>query len=131
MTSNRKTSGIALRILCAMLLVFLGFAHKPFSSAAAQDMVLASYVLPDGTTASLCMPDQDGKQGKHVDHGCEACRISSNIVVPVPSADAEPAVLAVTTVAFVLTPEAFHRLAFPPNAPPRGPPAVPFSFATA
>lgn len=130
MGSHRKTSGITLRILCAMLLVFLGFAHRPFmSTASAQDM--SGYVLPDGSIASLCLPDQDGKQGKHVDHGCEACRIASNIAIPLPPLEAEDVVRASVTVSFILAPEQFHRLNFPPSAPPRGPPAIPVSFVMA
>ena len=130
MGKGRKTSGITLRIVCAMLLVFLGFAHRPFvSSAQAQD--LAAYVLPDGSIASLCLPDQDGKQGKHVDPGCEACRIASSAAMPLPPLDAGEIVRRTAIVTFVVSPERFHRLNFPPSAPPRGPPAIPVSFVMA
>jgi hypothetical protein len=131
MGENRKTSGITLRIVCAMLLVFLGFAHQPIASAAvAQDT--ASYMLPDGTVASLCLPDGEGKQGKqHADHGCEACRIASSVAMPAPPMDAADIAPVVAAVLFVFAPERFHRLNFPPNAPPRGPPAIPVSFVTA
>jgi hypothetical protein len=131
MIQHRKTPGIALRIFSAMLLVFLSLAHKPIGSVAAQEMALANFVLPDGTIASLCLPDEDGKQGKHVDHGCEACRIASTISLPAPSAVGEPIARDMVAVAFMATPEAFHRLNFPPSAPPRGPPAVLISHATA
>jgi hypothetical protein len=111
-----------------MLLVSLAMAHKPAMSAPAADM--ASYVLPDGSVASLCLPDQDGKQGQHPDRGCEACRIASSIALPAPIADAEDIELRSSAVLFVFAPERFHRLNFPPNAPPRGPPSFQVSSVT-
>lgn len=130
MSRDTKTAGITLRILCVMLLVFLGLSHQPFASAAsAQDM--ASYVLPDGSVASLCIPDDDGKQGKHASHGCEACRIGSSAALTAPLRVAEKIVPVIAVVSFATTPERFHRLIFPPSAPPRGPPSIPVSFVTA
>ena len=131
MISIRKTRTVALRMLCAMLLVFLGFAHRPITASAAPLPDAASYALPDGSVASLCLPGQDGKQDKHVDSGCEACRLVSGIAMPEPSADAVPVVRRATAVLFVFAEESFHRLNFPPSAPPRGPPSVPVSFGAA
>ncbi len=113
-----------------MLLVFLGFAHRQMASAlAASPVELAAYALPDGTLPTLCLPDEaGGKSGKVLDRDCEACRISAASALPDAPADAEPAALAETDLIFADTPEAFHRLDFPPGAPPRGPPSVPFSI---
>lgn len=131
MTDNRKLAGIALRILCAMLLVALGFAHKPTLAPASQNPDMASYVLPDGSVASLCLPDEDRKQDRHVDRDCEACRIASAIAIPQAPIDGEEIARLATIITRVFAPEAFHRLNFPPNAPPRGPPAIQVSSVTA
>lgn len=131
MVQNRKTSGNILRIVCAMLLVVLGFAHKPVSASPYETADLAIYALPDGSVASLCLADQDGKQGMHVDRGCEACRLASGITVPVAPGDHAEIVRHETAVSFIVAAERFHRLNFPPNAPPRGPPAVLFSSEAA
>jgi hypothetical protein len=128
MNEHRKTSGFALRIFCATLLVLLGFAHRPVMAAPVADLTI--YVLPDGSVASLCIPGENGKPEKHVDHGCEACRIGSNIVLPTPSSDLEAIGTDIAEVDFLVAPERFHRLNFPPNAPPRGPPVLPVSFIT-
>ena len=124
----RKTLGVALRILCATLLVSLAMAHRPVMAAPATDM--ADYVLPDGSVSSLCLPDEDGKSGQHPDRGCEACRIASSIDIPAPLADAEEIRVGASEVLFVFAPERFHRLNFPPNAPPRGPPSFQVSSLT-
>jgi hypothetical protein len=131
MRLSRTQSSIMLRIACALLLVVLGFSHRPMSASAAEAAELALYTLPDGTIASLCLVDQDGKPIKHVDRGCEACRLASGIALPdAPTAHAD-IVRRETAVAYVFAAERFHRLNFPPNAPPRGPPAILFSFEAA
>ena len=72
---------------------------------------------------------RNGKPEKHVDRGCEACRIGSNVVLPTPSDVSEAVSTDVAEVDFLVAPERFHRLNFPPNAPPRGPPSFLVSFA--
>lgn len=131
MTHTGKTSRIVLRLLCAVLLVALGFAHRP-AAAPAMPMDISAYTLPDGTVPTICIPDEGtGKTGKEIGQRCEACRISSAAAVPTPSCDSADVTHRVEQIAFVLTPEHFHRLNFPPNAPPRGPPVLPVSFVTA
>ena len=129
MRKHRKTFSVALRIFCAMLLVSLAFAHRPVIASPAIDMT--GYVLPDGSVSSLCLPDQDGKQGKHIDHGCEACRFASNLAMPLPPTDAEGFSGEPRAAIFAFAPEPFHPLNFPPNAPPRGPPSFPVSSVMA
>lgn len=118
-------------MMCVMLLVFLGFAHKPIVASAAPLPVMASFVLPDGTIASLCLSDHDGKQGKHVDTGCEVCRLASSFAIPAPPAEVGEIVRSPTVAAFAFAAESLDRLNFPPNAPPRGPPSIPLSFQMA
>lgn len=131
MTRNRPTIGFALRLFCAALLIALGFAHRPMA-APAVPMDMTAYMLPDGTIPTLCLADHDADMpAKDMAPRCEACRISSAAVLPMPSCEASAIAPATERVAFVAAPERFHRLAFPPNAPPRGPPALPVSFVTA
>lgn len=130
MTNLGKTSSLALRIFCAMLLVVLGFAHRPL--AATNLLAISAYALPDGSLPTICIPgDSDGKTGKDVGPRCDACRIASAAALPSPSCESADVAPTVERVAFAFTPERFHRLNFPPNAPPRGPPALPVSFVIA
>ena len=115
------------RILCAIALLCVGFAHKPVVvEAALAPSEIAAYTLPDGTLPVLCLPGDDG-DGKTKSHdpgtGCEVCRLASSMVVPQPC---DTIVLALCTAIEALLPirhEAFHRQLFPPNTYPRGPPA--------
>lgn len=116
---------IALRMICAMLLVFLGFASRPITAAATPLPDVAGYVLPDGTVSSLCLSGQADEQGKHAGIRCEACRLASSVALPVPPAEAREIARTPTTLAFAFAPESLGRLIFPPNAPPRGPPSIP------
>lgn len=126
MTLSRQI-GAYVRILCALALLAVGFAHKPpviqqttFTSAE-----LALYTLPDGTLPDLCLTDKDGGGTHHgvAGTGCEACRITASIVLPCPSDTAGE-----------VTRREFARLLPPveapptrqvlaPNAKPRAPPA--------
>lgn len=78
-----------LRILCAVAILCVGFAHKPTvvgSQIPASD--IAAYTLPDGTIPILCLPGQSDpdKQHKHASSdGCEACRITSSVLLPMPA----------------------------------------------
>jgi hypothetical protein len=122
---------VALRMLCAMLLVFLGFAHKPIVASAASLPASASFVLPDGTVASLCLPGHDGAKDSHVDRGCDACRLASSIALPESCAEAQRVAGRPADDLFALPAGSFRRLNFPPSAPPRGPPSLPVSFNAA
>jgi len=130
MTNLGKTSSLALRLFCAMLLVVLGFAHRPLAATVPLDV--SAYSLPDGSLPTICIPgDIDDKNGKAAGQHCDACRITSAAALPSPSCDSAAIAPPVERVAFAFTPERFHRLNFPPNAPPRGPPAFPISFVVA
>ena len=132
----------AVRILCAIALVFVGFGHQLPAIAddggAATD--LAHYVLPDGSLPTLCVtvsddadagqPIQallDKEQHRKAVHsqGCEACRISASVLMPAP-ADAVGERLYVMAAAGPLDRfEAVHRRLYPPNTGPRAPPSAP------
>ena len=117
---------LAVRMLCALALVFVAFAHQPVIAASNNQIDLAAYTLPDGTVPVLCLPGSDGdtEKGKHhADKDCEACRISASVHLPAP-----PQVIAIHLPVAVnevlpIRAEAFYRQLFPPNAAPRAPPA--------
>lgn len=121
---------VALRVLCALVLLSVGFAHKaatfPALEAASGSVDLAAYSLPDGSLAPLCQPGPgDGGEGKaSTGSGCEACRIAAAILLPLRSGVIGAAAY-YRVVAFrpPLT-ETIPLQAFPPNAAPRAPPAV-------
>lgn len=115
------------RILCALALLLVGFAHTPPSVARTQlsPSELAELVLPDGSLPVLCLPSQDGKA--HNDHdrksGCEACRLAASVLLPSPADALGERVLREADRFTPTRIEAFYRQLFPPNTSPRGPPA--------
>jgi hypothetical protein len=124
MARSSSIGQIGLRIFCVMVLVFAGIAHRPMTAMAAAPSDLAIYVLPDGSIPSLCVTDTDGtKPVKHLDRGCEVCRIASGTILPLPQRDTTAIVRTAFVEPFVAKSEQFHRLLFPPNARPRGPPS--------
>ena len=61
MTATATRTAIWLRIFCAILLLSLGFGHKPLHAKPSSDPASSFYLLPDGTYADLCI--------ESVDHG--------------------------------------------------------------
>lgn len=118
------------RIICAIALLLVGFAHQPpaIAMAGTQPLALAAYALPDGTIPDICF-SEDGSHGDR--HGpelsvCDACIIASSILLPSP-ADVAGRRLALTLA--VIEPqqaETVRRRLFPPNAAPRAPPLSSF-----
>lgn len=117
------------RIMCALALAFVGFAHQPPVSNADEfaPSALAQYQLPDGTLPVLCVTYKgpDGKEhSKTHALGCEACRIAAAVLLPAPPTDICEHLA--STAQDVLPPraEAFHRQLYPPNSGPRAPPIL-------
>ena len=114
----------ALRIFCAMLLVFAGLAHRPVSAAPLSQAVAIE--LPDGSTPNLCIsPASDRKSSDYVaGYGCDACRIAGSTIVPSPPALFSA--LALATVLVIDHPSQTDpiRFLFRFGAPPRAPPAL-------
>lgn len=115
------------RILCAVALLCVGFAHKPaVLDAPAHRPELASFALPDGSIPDLCLPghDDEGKHGSHdLGRDCEACRITASVALPTPADTVGQPVVMSAEIVLPIRREAFYRQLFPPNATPRGPPA--------
>ncbi|MDS7596960.1 hypothetical protein [Agrobacterium tumefaciens] len=87
-----------LRIVCAALMLSLGFAHKPFAAPPPQPVLDEAYRMPDGTFAEICFGHDD--EGSAVGHApgdaghsgdailfCEACLLASSILIPCPDAE--------------------------------------------
>ncbi|MBY5836690.1 hypothetical protein J3P71_05355 [Rhizobium leguminosarum] len=127
----RQIEQWALRILCAVALVFVGFAHQLPAAAAGEfdPAELAQYALPDGSLPTLCVTTTDksgqDQHDKAHSHGCEACRISVSILLPAPTDIAGAAIPFAAAVELPIRTEAFHRQLFPPNTAPRAPPSDP------
>jgi hypothetical protein len=86
-----KNGQWAIRVLCTLALLFVGFGHQPIALAVATDtpLEIASYALPDGSLPVLCVTASDDGQksdGKHAhpQQGCDACRISASTLLPSP-----------------------------------------------
>ena len=73
----------AVHILCAVVMLSLGFAHKPAQAVAPFDSFDSAYLLPDGTYADICV---EGTSHELPGPGlvCEACLLASYILVPTP-----------------------------------------------
>lgn len=74
-----------LRLVCAMAMLVLGFAHHVPSLEARgiSAAELAQYTLPDGTLPDFCLSIQEDGSGTTVKKsGCVACRIGSALVPP-------------------------------------------------
>lgn len=114
---------LCLRILCAVALLFVGFAHQPVFAAGPNVFELSRYVLPDGTIGDICLDDHvEGKVRHHLSAKCEACRVGGSLLMPAPS-DVVDAVLAFRrVVALPLGEQALHPRRERPGAPPRAPP---------
>jgi hypothetical protein len=114
------------RMLCALSLLLVAFAHNPLISAATAsayaDVNVADYLLPDGTLPDLCL-DSEGS-GKHAGVGhCEACRIVSSVDLPSPF-DGYVINRWIAAADLVVPQDArFTRPALRPSASPRGPPS--------
>ena len=113
-----------MRILCAIALFSVGFAHR-VPDVHAADIVAAATQLPDGTIPELCLAgsqDGIGSQGYHLNRSCEACLVSGATVLPLPADDAgdrpvpHEAVLRPDRARFDAPPVLISRAA--PRAPP-------------
>ena len=86
MSFRNRTSMNALRILCAIVLLFLGVGHKPVEAAASVDAYSEAYRLPDGTFADICADGHDEHDA--VDRPlCEVCLLASSVILPLPADD--------------------------------------------
>lgn len=91
MSTGPKRVDSMLRIVCAALMLSLGFAHKPVLAAPLVTLD-ESYRLPDGTFAEICSEHLSGKPSSHEERKhssdailfCESCLLASSILLPTP-----------------------------------------------
>ncbi|MDT6939899.1 hypothetical protein RI570_07050 [Brucella pseudogrignonensis] len=109
--------------------MLVAFAHKPVILASPEQLLLAEYVLPDGSYPVLCITDHaidadghDRNQHVHNSTACDACRISSAFLCPAP-APSTGATINIAT-ADIITPSQpiLRQQTYPPQAPPQAPP---------
>ncbi|MEN5275495.1 hypothetical protein ABE527_00950 [Brucella sp. TWI432] len=120
---------LAIRILSVLALLLVAFGHKPVIFAAPEPLLLAQYVLPDGSYPVLCITDHavdqeshDQDQHLHNSNICDACRISSALLCPLPAASTGAAPnIAAAEVIFPSEP-ILKQTIYPPSAPPQAPP---------
>ena len=126
MTARVTRTAIWLRIFCAALLLSLGFAHKPLHAHPSADPASSFYLLPDGTFASLCIDNADhGKPTKSwFASGCDACRLTSSVLLPTPSVDQAPMRRDHNGIEFPIRTALRDRPIPRPGSPVRGPPSV-------
>lgn len=116
-----------MRVLCAIALLSVGFAHKPPALDVPGGIALSAhqYVLPDGSLPDNCLSLGGGQDdgGLTLGKDCEACRLSAVAALPGPvDTFGEPMPREKERAVPIRTEAFFHRL-FPPNAPPQGPPS--------
>lgn len=84
---------MTMRVLSALALLFLSFAHQPAFARQITPAMAADYVLPDGSIGDICF-GLDGIEGKS--HGsshealapvCDYCRLAASIALPSPPGD--------------------------------------------
>lgn len=84
---------MTVRVLSALALLFLSFAHQPAFARQITPAMAAAYMLPDGTIGDICF-GLHGIEGKS--HGsshqalapvCDYCRLSASIALPSPPGD--------------------------------------------
>ena len=127
MTSTQPAIAKLVRMLCALALLMVGFAHKvpALDHGSIPLSEIAHYTLPDGTLPKLCLSSDHGATN-HNDHGygsgCEACRLSASVLLPAPPDAAGEPLLREIDRFIPSRSEAHYRQLFPPNAFPRGPP---------
>ncbi|UXN65644.1 hypothetical protein N8E89_08640 [Phyllobacterium sp. A18/5-2] len=116
---------LAVRMLCALALVFVAFAHQPIEAGTGGQIDLAAYTLPDGTVPVLCLPgsgDKDLHTSSWHGTGCEACRLSGSFILPAPASTAGPKVQPARSLAIKREAILIARSLYPPSAPPQAPP---------
>jgi hypothetical protein len=114
----------ALRLICVIALLGLGFAHKPIyaeqTSLSRSD--LQQYMLPDGSIPELCLTGAKGDSKGGMVSKCDACRLISALLVP-PRTDMSGETIAFfSAFVFHVTPHRHVLRGKTPMAAPRGPP---------
>jgi hypothetical protein len=114
-----------MRIMCAIALLFVGFAHQApaFANGTFIAPEFAEYVLPDGTLPVICIAGKvEGKHTHDKAHAakCEACRTS--VLLPAPGSGGIERLLIEANDASRVEVVVFHRELLPRSRGARAPP---------
>lgn len=129
MAQIQRTLQTGVRMLAALALLFLSFAHQPAIARQLPPQIAADYLLPDGTIAEICFGldglSSDARHGGHHDDQppvCEACRLSAAMLLP-PPADTSYLIVHVDTLPSEVRKTEALVIAYPRSLPPsHGPP---------
>jgi len=116
----------ALRILCAMALCLLGFAHLgPALASPLPSAEYARYALPDGSLPDFCQAgsDENGKEKPAPEHVCSACRFFWALLAPPDDSIGERLQGSLSSAVAVTAAPPAIQVHFP-NSSPRGPPGA-------
>lgn len=116
------------RTTCAIALLLVAFAHKPvvLDHPRISASELSQYALPDGTLPVLCLTLEGGKanhDGHNLGSGCEACRLTASILLPVRTDVAGMPILHQVDTDLPRSVKVFRRHLFTLSTAPRGPPS--------
>lgn len=80
--------GMAVRVLSALALLLLSFAHQPVIARQIAPHIASQYVLPDGSIGDICFGTEGVDGARHgpskdgVAPVCDYCRLASALLLP-------------------------------------------------
>lgn len=113
------------RLLLALSIALIGFAHQPPAAGAqpAQGVDLSAYALPDGSLPVLCLGVDGGGEATSGLH-CPACLVSKGFVLAAPAGGLFAAFRPARAERRATNPLFLVRAVWPPSAPPTAPPTA-------
>ena len=114
---------LAVRLIGALALVFVAFAHRvpPATASALPDA--AAYAFPDGSIPVICVTSPiEEPHGQGHALSCDACLVSASVLLPQPTGLALPTFGSSNPRLPIATANYLPRSAWPPAAPPTAPP---------
>lgn len=122
MSFNTVNTNVLVRIFCAVLLLFVTFAHKPQTNIP-NDINLAKYMLPDGSYPVFCLPSTSNDGSRTIKNGaCEYCRLCSAIILPSQNQNFQTVQITTTHFNKALFIEHNKKPPYNPANPSQGPP---------
>lgn len=114
---------MAVRLLGALALVLVAFAHRPLPAVSTLPDATA-YAFPDGSIPVICVTSPGEDAPRDVRHGlpCDACLVAGAVLLPPPADLDLPAFGKSATASPPAANLALPRAAWSPAAPPTAPP---------
>jgi hypothetical protein len=115
---------LAVRLIGALALVFVAFAHRVPLPAAGTLPDAEAYAFPDGSIPIICVASPAEESPQKTTHAlpCDACLLAASLLLPQPDGFVLPSfgsLAAGLPIADVID---LPRSAWPPSAPPTAPP---------